>query len=78
MAHLVTGLVEQRSVFLAPDCPARGHRSRAALAGRCTRSATPTQDPATTHQGFGACEEDGRGAEDMLGQSSERAHSIVS
>ena len=27
--------------------------------GRRTRSATPNLDPVTTHQGFGACEQDG-------------------
>jgi hypothetical protein len=32
--------------------------SRAALTGRRTRSATPTLDPATTHKGFGACEQE--------------------
>ena len=77
MAHLAGGLVEQRSVFLAPDCPARGHR----VQGPCGPSyAISYADPRPRGHspGIGGCVEDGRGAEDMLGQSSERAHSIVS
>lgn len=37
------------TVFLALDCPARGHRVQGGPAGRRTRSATPTLDPAATH-----------------------------
>ena len=36
-------------VFLALDCPARGHHVQGGPAGRRTRSATPTLDPAATH-----------------------------
>src|SRR6266568_131541 len=46
-----TGRVPARGpVFLAPDCPARGHRVQGGPPGRRTRSATPTLDPATTHK----------------------------
>ena len=37
------------TVFLALDCPARGHHVQGGPAGRRTRSATPTLDPAATH-----------------------------
>jgi hypothetical protein len=47
-------LTARGAIFLAPDCPARGHRVNG---GRRMRSATPTIDPVTTHKGFGACEE---------------------
>jgi len=47
------------AVFLAPHCPARGHRVQGGPAGRRMRSAAPTPDPVTTHLGFGSCEEDG-------------------
>jgi hypothetical protein len=41
------------------DCPARGPRVNGGPAGRRTRSATPTIDPATTPKDFGAYEDDG-------------------
>jgi len=37
------------SVFLGFNCPDRGHRVQGGPAGRRTRSATPTLDPAATH-----------------------------
>ena len=42
-----------------PDCPA-GSRSVKSAYGVATRSATPTLDPLSAPQGFGACEKDGR------------------
>ena|SRR5689334_19279653 len=48
----VTRLVmggSRRYVFLALDCPDRGHRVQGGPAGRHMRSAPPILDPASTH-----------------------------
>jgi hypothetical protein len=47
------------AVFLASHCPARGHRVQGGPPGRRTRSAAPTQDPATTHLGLAATRKTG-------------------
>jgi hypothetical protein len=53
----VSGIMQVfRGVFLALDCPARGH---CGLASRRTRSATPALDTAAAYQGFGAYEDEG-------------------
>ena len=49
-AHMQEPGTAKESVFLAPDCPARGHRVNGDPTGRRTRSATPTIDPTTTHK----------------------------
>ncbi len=61
----------EHSVHLAPDCPARGHRLNGDPPGRRTRSATPTIDPATSHMGPGAYEEDGGDQHDTYGQAAQ-------
>ncbi len=47
MTRLVMGS-SRRYVFLALDCPDRGHRVQGGPAGRRMRSAPPTLDPAST------------------------------
>jgi len=49
------------TVFLALDCPDRSHRVQSGPAGRLTRSATPTLDPATTHLVLAATRKAGTG-----------------
>ena len=60
MPHPVRRLVPHAAVFpggsLSGSRPPRLGRS---LRSRRMRSASPTLDPAVTHLGFGACEEDG-------------------
>src|SRR5262249_36307343 len=50
MAHRTRRPVQCTTVFLVPDCPARGHRVKGGPAGRRMRSAAPTIDPVTTHK----------------------------
>ena len=44
------GTAQHATAFLAPDCPARGHRVNGGPPGRRMRSAPPTIDTATTHK----------------------------
>jgi hypothetical protein len=59
LAHRASGRAAG-AVFLAPDCPARGHRVKGAPYGRvATRSAAADPGPAVHSQGFRTCEDDG-------------------
>jgi hypothetical protein len=48
------------AVFLAFQCPARGHRVQGGPPGRRMRSAAPTLDPVTTHLGSAPTSRRGR------------------
>jgi hypothetical protein len=51
MPHPPRKAVQLIAVFLALDCPARGHRVNGGPPGRRMLTATPTIDPAPTHRG---------------------------
>jgi hypothetical protein len=59
-AHPSRVPVGRTAVFLAPNCPVRGHRVNGGPAGRRTGSATPTIGTAAHSQGFGTYQEDGQ------------------